>query len=65
LSLPATDEIVTGSLILLAILAIEIPWEEEEEMVDSTCDTERELKEAEEEMFEVREGIIETDVVCG
>ena len=61
LSLLATDEIVTGSLILLAILAIEIPWEEEEEMVDSTCDTEREVEDAE-EMFEVREGIMETVV---
>ena len=45
----------------MAILAIEIPWEEGEEveeMVDSICDTDRE-----EEEFEVREGIIETAVV--
>ena len=42
-------------------MAIEIPWEEGEEveeMVDSICDTVRE-----EEVFEVREGIIETAVV--
>ena len=60
MSLPR-DEIVTGSLSLLAILAIEIPWEEVfevEEMVDSICDTVRE-----EEVFEVREGIMETAVV--
>ena len=59
MSLPR-EEIVTGSLSLLAILAIEIPWEEGEEveeMVDSICDTERE---EEEEVFEVREGIMET-----
>ena len=52
MSLPR-EEIVTGSLSLLAILAIEIPWEEGEEvdeMVDSICDTERE---EEEEVFEV------------
>ena len=60
MSLPR-EEIVTGSLSLLAILAIEIPWEEGEEveeMVDSICDTERD-----EEEFEVSEGIIETAVV--